>query len=43
MSNIQTEITGFWNSFHNWVTKNPGFYLGAAVGAGACWIILKLL
>ena len=42
MSNLQTEVTGFWNSFHNWITKNPGFYVGVAVGAGGMFL-LRLL
>ena len=36
---FSTTVTGFWNSFHNWVTKNPGFYLGALVGGIAGWLL----
>jgi hypothetical protein len=39
MTNLQSEALGFWNSFHNWITKNPGFYVGLIAGGAAGWLL----
>jgi hypothetical protein len=41
MSNIEQEAVSLWTRFHAWVTLNPGFYFGVAVGLGLGFFLFK--